>query len=254
MRVSIFGGGTMIAVFSLAGCADGLIYGERTSISVASVRVNDDPAQPVAIKLGFDRDVVLVAPPIGGDFSEEVGDGCGETGSGGDDQEPTAASAGVQQRSVTTSGGESVSQFSTFRVTTAAPLLSAPIAPGGGQEADDLLMVQTRFASGGAALAIACSPEVVAAFMGLQVATPLTSEHATDPAIRRQDAMMAAIRALPDSRALTLVAEPPAPIDPATLQGWDLTNAQDARRALLSWVPSMPLADYDKWETALRQE
>jgi hypothetical protein len=140
--------GALFAMLLLAGCADGLAYGERTSISVASVRLNDDPAQPVAVKLGFDRDVVSVAPPIGG-FVDEDG-----------------------QR---TASGEAVSQFSTFTVSTKAPFL-----PDGqtdqAAEQPDLLGVQSRFASGGAALEISDEPDVVAAVMGLGLRVPSEEE------------------------------------------------------------------------------
>lgn len=132
--------GALVAVLLVAGCADGLVYGERTAFNLASVRLNDDPSQPVSIKVGFDRDVVLVAPPIGGKVVEKDGD---------DGQHTTAR-------------GEAVSQFSTFTIKSTAPFLN-PTAPA------DLLQVQTRFASGHAARAIAGEPAVVAAVMGLRV-------------------------------------------------------------------------------------
>ena len=122
------------AILALGGCADGLVYGERTSFNLASIRLNDDPAQPVSVELGFDRDVVLVAPPIGGVVV--------------DDGERTPS-------------GEAVSQFSTFTVKSTTPFLEPPTST------TELLGVQTRFASGEAALAIASEPEVVAAVLGL---------------------------------------------------------------------------------------
>lgn len=67
--------GSLVTILLVAGCADGLVYGERTSFDLASVRLNDDPSQPVAIKLGFNRNVVLVAPPIGGEIVEDDGKG-----------------------------------------------------------------------------------------------------------------------------------------------------------------------------------
>jgi NADPH-dependent 2,4-dienoyl-CoA reductase/sulfur reductase-like enzyme len=139
----------LLALLLVAACADGLVYGERTSFNLASVRVNDDPAEPVVVKLGFDRDVVLVAPPIGGEVVAY------------DDQ----------GRKKVTPGGEAVSQFSTFTLKSAAPFLR----PG---ETADLLAVQTRFATGHAALAIASEPEVVAAFLGLRV--PPAKEQVAD--------------------------------------------------------------------------
>jgi hypothetical protein len=142
--------GALLAMFLLAGCADGLAYGERTSISVASVRLNDDPAQPVAIKLGFDREVITVAPAIGGTIVDR------ETG----------------QRSAS---GEAVSQFSTFTVSTKAPFLPDG-QPDQAPEQPDLLGVQSRFASGGAALEIADDPKVVAAVLGFTPLTRLTGD------------------------------------------------------------------------------
>jgi hypothetical protein len=135
-------GATLVAMLVVTSCADGLVYGERTSFNLASVRLNDDPSEPVAIKLGFDRDVVLVAPPVGGEVVAYDGQG---------------------GRSVT-ARGEAVSQFSTFTLKSAAPFVRRP-----GDEPDALLAVQTRFATGAAAMAIASKPEVVAALMGLPV-------------------------------------------------------------------------------------
>lgn len=134
--------GTLVAMLVVAGCADGLVYGERTSFNLASVRLNDDPSEPVAIKLGFDRDVVLVAPPIGG----------------------KVVAYDDQGRERVTAGGEAVSQFSTFTLKSTAPFVRRS-----DDEPDALLAVQSRFATGAAALAIAGKPEVVAALLGLRV-------------------------------------------------------------------------------------
>jgi hypothetical protein len=141
--------GALLTMLAVAGCADGLVYGERTSFNLASVRVNDDPAEPVVINLGFDRSVVLVAPPIGGEVVEDDGNGGKRV----------------------TASGEAVSQFSTFTLKSVAPFLN-PTANA------DLLAVQTRFASGHAALAIAEEPQVAAAFLGLRV--PSAEEQVAD--------------------------------------------------------------------------
>ena len=153
MMAPVMGSGALVAMLLVAGCADGLVYGERTSFNLASVRLNDDPAEPVVVKLGFDRDVVLVAPPIGGDVAENVKGDDGKT------------------YTRTTASGEAVSQFSTFTMKSAAPFLNPTAAA-------DLLAVQTRFASGQAAIAIASEPEVVAAFLGLRV--PSAEEQVAD--------------------------------------------------------------------------
>lgn len=63
-----------------------------------------------------------------------------------------------------------MSQFSTFTLSSKAPFLE-PKKPA------DLLGVQTRFASGGAALAIANNPDAVAAVLGLSV--PSAGEQAS---------------------------------------------------------------------------
>ena len=139
---------TIAAGLPIVGCADGLVYGERTSFSVASLRLNDDPAQPVAVKLGFNRDVVLVAPPIGGSVVEK-----------------DVSTDGKVEKDVYI-GGEAVSQFSTFTVKSTTPFVPDP-RKSSDEGQDQLLGVQSRFASGEAAIAIAESPEVVAAFMGI---------------------------------------------------------------------------------------
>jgi len=143
--------GPLVAMMVVTGCADGLVYGERTSFNLASVRLNDDPSEPVAIKLGFDRDVVLVAPPVGGEVV-------------------TYDDLGGRR---ITARGEAVSQFSTFTLKSAAPFVRRP-----DDEPDALLAVQTRFATGAAATAIASEPDVVAALLGLAV--PSAEEQVAD--------------------------------------------------------------------------
>lgn len=138
----------------LSGCGgDALVYGERTSVDVASIRLGDDVAQPVRINLGFDRQVAMIAPALGGTTADQDSD--------------------VPNRVV--GEGEAVSQFSTFTV-------GAEAAFVGGDQNSNLLRVQSRFASGAAALAIADKPEVVAALMGF---TPTTfGPDATTEALR----------------------------------------------------------------------
>jgi hypothetical protein len=147
----------LVATASLSACGDGLIYSEWTSINLASVRVNNDPATPVAIKLGFDRNVVAVAPRIGGTVTERT--------------MATADGNGSASPSVTP-GGEAVSQFSTFSVNVGTPFIVAPAtttAPRAPATNQWQTLIHSRFASGAAALAIADTPEAVAAVMGLRV-------------------------------------------------------------------------------------
>jgi hypothetical protein len=230
MMAPIMRSGAVLAIFLISGCADGLVYGERTSFNLASVRLNDDPAEPVVIKLGFDRDVVLVAPPIGGEVVEKVV----EDG---------------QTYDRITAGGEAVSQFSTFTMKSTAPFLNPT-------EAADLLAVQTRFASGEAALAIAGEPEVVAPFLGLGVGSEITREDLGAAATARRDAMYDAIASIDGSSARSLAAMPPAPMDPTFLAERDprdqrSTDDATARRVLNGWVSFMPSGDFAEWEAAL---
>jgi hypothetical protein len=128
-------------LMSLGACGDALIYGERTSVDVASVRLNDDAAQPLSINLGFNRQVVTVAPPL-----------CGT----------------VVENGKSVASGEAISQFSTFRVK-AVPAFVGEAQP-------TLLAIQSRFASGQAARDIAKTPEVVAAVLGLTPFSPADEE------------------------------------------------------------------------------
>jgi hypothetical protein len=165
----------LIATAAVVACRDGLIYSERTSISLASARINDDPATPVAIKLGFDRTVVAVAPPLGGAVREPAD----ATTDGGNSSSPSvtltegaAATTGNSPSTSVTSGGEAVSQFSTFSVNVGRPFVGGTAA-----ETDQRQMwVHSRFASGGAALAIAEAPEAVAAVMGLPTTQELAAK------------------------------------------------------------------------------
>jgi hypothetical protein len=166
-----------MATSVLTACADGLIYSEWTSINLASARINADPATPVAIKLGFDRNVVAVAPPIGG-TAEETIEGSQRPRSSVTATEGTAATAdGCESPSA--SAGEAVSQFSTFSVNVSTPFvrtLTETVAETAAESAVETTdwrhtWIHSRFASGGAALEISCYPRVVGAVLGF---TPLT--------------------------------------------------------------------------------
>lgn len=131
-----------IVAGSLAACSDALVFGDRTSIEVASVRLNDDVAEPIRVNIGFDRQLVTNAPALGGTV-ERIEDG----------------------RTKTTASGEAINLFSSFLAEVGPEMI-------GGEERN-LLKVHTRFASGAAAVEIAGEPPVVARVLGLQeVAAP----------------------------------------------------------------------------------
>lgn len=142
----------MIAVIAIApaACSDALVFADRSSIEVASVRLNDDVAEPIRVNIGFDRQLVTNAPALGGtiEATNEHGD------------------------KVKAANGEAINLFSTFRAKV------EPEIVGGEPTSTNQLKVHTRFASGAAATAIAGKPEVVAHFLGLQEIRPLSTEMA----------------------------------------------------------------------------
>lgn len=259
--------GALIVTAALTACGDGLIYSERTSINLASARLNDDPATPVSIKLGFDRDVVAVAPRIRGEPTESSAAGTdaadGTSSNPAIDQPSTtraaAATTGCDEGapSGATPGGEAVSQFSTFSVNVGTPFV--PVINNVAATDDQRQMwVHSRFASGGAALAIACAPDVAAAIMGL-AGNPVTADMVTPEATQRRAAIFQAIAATDDSTARRLAVTPPTPmdqamqnvvsaVDPDNRRG---TNAGRARQVLRAWVPELPVSSYAAWESAL---
>jgi hypothetical protein len=246
-----------IAIIVLTACNDGLIYSEWTSINLASARINADPATPVAIKLGFDRNVVAVAPPIGG--TAEQSSTATIAGSRPPGTSPTTADGtSATCESASASKGEAVSQFSTFSVNVSTPF----VGPGAGNSAEPPdrrhTWIHSRFASGGAALAIACAPHVAAAIMGL-AGNPVTADKLTPEAIQRRDAIYQAIDQIDDGTARRLAEMPPTPmdqamrnvvatVDPDNQRG---TNAARAREVLRAWVPELSVSSYAAWETAL---
>ncbi len=138
---------TMVVLANaLAACSDALVFGDRSSIEVASVRLNDDVAEPIRVNIGLDRQLVTNAPALGG--TVEWTDANGE-----------------RKRAAE---GEAINLFSTFRAEVAPETL--------GGEQRNLLKVHTRFASGAAAGEIAGEPTVVARILGLQEVPPPTVE------------------------------------------------------------------------------
>lgn len=51
-----------VAGVALSGCGHALVYGEGTNFSLATLRVNDDPATPLRVVSGLDRTVATIAP------------------------------------------------------------------------------------------------------------------------------------------------------------------------------------------------
>lgn len=193
----------LLAAMLVAGCADGLVYGERTSFDLASVRLNDDPSEPVSVKLGFNRSVAMAAPAIGGRV---------------EDVERKAN--GNEIRRVTPEG-ESVSHFSSFTLKSVPPFVRST---SGEQEA--LLDVQTRFASGQAAIAIADNPQVVAALMGLR---PLPLRDQETAALVQS--LSACVNAM-DRRQLDDLADGLG----ITLTSAELGNDQEAKRRITEFI------------------
>ena len=52
-------------LIGLNGCGNAILYGEGTNISIATLKVNNDPATPVQINTGLDRTVAAMAPRQG---------------------------------------------------------------------------------------------------------------------------------------------------------------------------------------------
>jgi hypothetical protein len=54
-----------VCALALVGCADALIFAERTSFNLA-VSVNDDPTHPLSANAGFHRRIINFTPALGG--------------------------------------------------------------------------------------------------------------------------------------------------------------------------------------------
>ncbi len=55
------------SVAALSGCAQSIVYGEGTNISIATLKVNDNPATPLQITTGLNRTVAALVPRQGSD-------------------------------------------------------------------------------------------------------------------------------------------------------------------------------------------
>lgn len=55
----------ILFLLSAGGCNKALVYSEGTNLSLASVKLNDNVAEPISVNLGFDRTVAAMAPPRG---------------------------------------------------------------------------------------------------------------------------------------------------------------------------------------------
>ena len=129
------------AIFSsaLSGCGDTLHFAERDSFKLG-IHVADNPVLPLQVTAGVKRTAVVIAPPKGG----VVKDGSGRSRAEGD----------------------AVNMFSGFDIK-----YEKQSSPFGGK-----LGIKTQFASGKAAIAIATSPDLAEAVMGLGGFRPLPRE------------------------------------------------------------------------------
>ena len=122
--------GATLALITLvsAGCTNqALVYGERNSLHVASVQVNDNTAEPLRLNVGFRRTIATMAPPLAS---------ASETGAKGD----------------------AVSAFSSFNLFSDDKNATTIIDP---------FVINTKFASGKAARNLASNPDAVAQILGI---------------------------------------------------------------------------------------
>jgi hypothetical protein len=132
-----------------AACQPGLIYGERNSLSIASVNLNDDVSEPVKVKVGFNRTLASSAPPRGGE---------------GEEQTVNVPDGRSGEKSIKVRGGEAVSVFSKFFLENDNK--------GQWMGIGDELTIVTNFASGQAAIDISGNKEVVAALLNARTIGP----------------------------------------------------------------------------------
>lgn len=117
-------------ILALGGCSDALIYGERTSFSLAAIHINDSAGEPASIQSGFRQSVMTMAPPTEGLMKGRA-------------------------------QGDAVSMLSGFELeygTTGADIATEVFS--------GTLTIQTQFASGLAAIKVAAKPEAALALMG----------------------------------------------------------------------------------------
>lgn len=133
----------LAAAVGLGGCQQSdpaVVYGERFSLHIASVQVNDNTAEPLRFNLGFRRTIATVIPPL---LDPEDIKKTPSNGLMGD----------VRAK------GDAVSLFSSFDLDNGIR----------GLDLDDTLTIQTRFASGFAARNIADDPQAVKNLLGVTV-------------------------------------------------------------------------------------
>ena len=113
-----------------AGCnSPALVYGERNSLHVASVQVNDNTSEPLRLNVGFRRTIATKAPSLQG-----------------------SAEAGAN--------GDAVSAFSSFDLHSDDGSAATIIDP---------LVINTKFASGKAARALTSNPQAVAQILNIDL-------------------------------------------------------------------------------------
>lgn len=121
----------VLALMTLAGagCSPALVYGERNSLHVASVQVNDNTAEPLRLNVGFRRTIATMASSLQG--SNEAG-----------------------------ANGDAVSAFSSFDLHS---------DDGNAATIIDPFVINTKFASGKAARALTSNPQAVAQILNIDL-------------------------------------------------------------------------------------
>ncbi|QNT68309.1 hypothetical protein [Defluviicoccus vanus] len=122
----------VLALMTLAGagCSPALVYGERNSLHVASVQVNDNTSEPLRLNVGFRRTIATKAPPLQASAAE-----------------PAAK-------------GDAVSAFSSFNLHS---------DDGNAATIIDPFVINTKFASGKAARALTSNPQAVAQILNIDL-------------------------------------------------------------------------------------
>jgi hypothetical protein len=208
-------------VVFLAGCVPALIYGERTSLSIASVNVNDDVAEPVRVHVGFRRTVGTLAPARGGNARETSDTERSAKGTVSPDYSEGKAIP----------GGDSVSVFSNFHLTYTPPTDGNPNL----FDANDL-RIKTKFASGVAAIKIADSPAAVAKFMS-------TSENDTTVVLAKKIVVAKCVEDMKTEGQVNAIAD-------ARSFEKNTTSFLSTRADMVASIRSASPAELDKWASA----
>ena len=125
---------------SLAGCSDTLVFMERTSVSIASVNLNENAGEPLELNFGLRRSIVTFAPPVGG--------------------------VEILERELVPEG-DAVSMLSGFQL--------AYYRPDDESISADL-SIATQFVSGRAASSLAMSPKATGELLDVEFLVPVDDE------------------------------------------------------------------------------